>query len=70
MLSGAEVMCLTETLPNFNVCPKEGTHWFDWALWLTLPFFLLCTYLLSVIFLDRLEVSPKVHGDFVFRTQQ
>lgn len=33
-------------------------------------FFSICTHLLSVLFLDRLEVGPKVHGHFVLGTQQ
>ena len=32
--------------------------------------FPLCTHLLSVLFLDRLEVGPEVHGDFVLGAQQ
>ena len=32
--------------------------------------FSFCTHLLGVLFLDRLEVGPQVHGDFVLGAQQ
>lgn len=37
---------------------------------LSVPFVYSRTHLLSVLFFDRLEVGPQVHGDFVLGAQQ
>lgn len=49
-----------------TILPK-GSYAFHW---LCAVFFNFCTHLLSVLFLDRLEVGPQVHGDFMLGAQQ
>lgn len=50
--------------------PKEAMRFTEYVPHACVPSVYLCTHLLSVLFFDRLEVGPQVHGDFVLGAQQ
>ena len=73
VFNGAYVMCVSET--SLCTLALRKAHIMLGPVWLCsvclcVFFPLLQTHLLSVFFLDRLEVGPEVHGDFVLGAQQ
>lgn len=73
VFNGAYVMCVSETSLCTLALRKArivlGPVWLC-SVCLCVFLLLLQTHLLSVFFLDRLEVGPEVHGDFVLGAQQ